>query len=93
MIRTLNDILQKRTELTESIRLLELKMHSVRDEIANLRAKGESAVELYKEVNAIIHSLTRLRGAKETLDYMVNYDSNLNTDAVYYFEKEKYQLK
>lgn len=93
MIRTLNEVVEKRAEVAKSIYKLEREMHVIRDEITDLKARGENALELYKKSNAIMNGLTRLRGIKEALDYMVNYDSNLDTEAFYIHEKARYQPK
>lgn len=92
MIRTLNEVISRRDELERSIDKMEREMTAIRVEIKIKSESGEDVKELYKRSSAVMYSLTRLRGIKEGLDYLVNYDSYLNTDAIYRINSETFRL-
>ena len=92
MIRTLNEVLAEREKVINSIKALETERNRLRSEIDRKKEVGENSLNEWKHINSIMISLTRLQGIKQALDYMVNYDSFLDTRASYINEKTLYTL-
>lgn len=87
MIRTFDEITKEREKVVESISLLIAESAEIQDIVANLRQEVKTKTDEYKErfynLNAIRHRLAVLYGIKQTLDYLMNYDSRLDTGANY----------
>lgn len=95
MIRTLDEVISKRAEISKSIDKLNAENYNLRTqsiELSKNPANKEVLHSIYKRRTAIEYKLQTLRGMKQALDFMINYDSEINAEPTYIAESTLYNL-